>query len=216
MNTYETNYQTAKVWGVLLRLYHWSLVLSIIILVVTGFYINAPWTNTTIEGSASFPMAAMRNLHFLAAYLFTAAILVRIFLLIFGNRQERIWDFLPVTSRNIKSFFTTLGFYSYISDEHDARKGHNALAGISYILTIIAAVFQLIGGFYLLYPESATWQGMGNAIFGSQQEARFIHHLLMWYFLLFAFVHVYIVIWNEIKTPEGLTSSMINGKKFIS
>lgn len=210
------NYEKTKVWGILLRLYHWSLVLSIIVLVVTGFYIHFPWTNTTLEGSVSFPVATMRYYHFLAGYLFTAAVLVRVFLLFFGNRHERIWDFLPITPRNIKSLTTTLGYYSYVSDEHDTRPGHNVLAGLSYLLTIVAAVFQLISGFYLLFPESATWQGIGNTLFNSQQEGRFIHHLLMWYFIIFAFIHVYIVIWNEVRSPEGLISSMINGMKFKS
>ncbi len=208
------NYEMKTVWSILLRLFHWSLVLSIVTLVVTGLYINNPWTNTTLEGSVAFPMATMRYIHFLAGYLFTAAVLVRLFLYIFGNRQERIWDVLPVTPRNIKSIFTTLGFYSYISDKHDGRLGHNVLAGMTYIVTIVAALFQLISGFYLLYPEAGFWQGLGGTIFGTQQEGRFLHHLLMWYFILFAFAHVYIVIWNDLKSPEGLVSSMFTGKKF--
>ncbi len=208
------SYEIKNVWSVLLRLFHWSLVLSIITLVVTGLYVNTPWTNTTLEGSVAFPMATMRYLHFLAGYLFTAAIAVRLFLYIFGNRQERIWDVLPVTPRNIKSLITTLGFYSYISDKHDPRLGHNPLAGITYIVTVAAAIFQLVSGFYLLFPESSFWQSMGNTLFQSQQQGRFIHHLLMWYFILFAFVHVYIVIWNDLRSPEGLISSMFSGKKF--
>lgn len=208
------NYEIKNVWSVLLRLFHWSLVLSIVVLVVTGLYINSPWTNTTLEGSVSFPMATMRYFHFVAGYLFGAAVLVRIFLYLFGNRQERIWDILPVTPRNIKSLFTTLGYYSYISDKHDDRLGHNVLAGMVYIVTMIAAIFQLTAGFYLLYPESGFWQGLGNGIFGSQQEGRFVHHLLMWYFIIFAFTHVYMVIWNDLKSPEGLVSSMFSGKKF--
>lgn len=208
------NYEIKHVWGVLLRLFHWSLVLSIIVLVVTGFYVNSPWTNTTLEGSVSFPVATMRYLHFVAGYLFTAAVLVRIFLYFFGNRQERILDNLPVTSRNIKSLVRTLGYYSYVTDKPDDRLGHNALAGMVYIVTMLAALFQLMAGFYLLYPESGFWQSLGNGIFGSQQEGRFVHHLLMWYFILFAFTHVYIVIWNDLKSPEGLISSMFNGKKF--
>lgn len=208
------NYEIKNVWGVLLRLFHWSLVLSIVVLVVTGLYVNSPWTNTTLEGSVSFPMATMRYFHFVAGYLFTAAVLVRIFLYFFGNRQERIWDILPLTPRNIKSLFTTLSYYSYISDKNDDRLGHNVLAGMVYIVTMIAALFQLMSGFYLLYPESGFWQGLGNTIYGSQQEGRFVHHLLMWYFILFAFTHVYIVIWNDLKSPEGLVSSIFNGKKF--
>lgn len=208
------NYEVKDVWSVLLRLYHWALVLSIVALVVTGFYINNPWTNTTLEGSVSFPMAIMRYIHFVAGYLFTAAVLVRIFLFLFGNKQERIMDILPVTPRNIKSLATTLGYYSYLSDKHDSRLGHNVLAGIVYIVTIIAAFFQLASGFYMLYPEAAFWQGMGGTIFGTQQEGRFLHHLLMWYFIIFAFAHVYMVVWNDLKSPEGLVSSMFTGKKF--
>ncbi len=208
------NYEIKNVWSILLRLFHWSLVLSIVALVVTGFYIHSPWTNTTLEGSVAFPMATMRYIHFLAGYLFAAAVLVRLYLYLFGNRQERIWDILPVTPRNIKSLTTTVGYYSYLSDEHDKRLGHNVLAGLTYILTMAAAVFQLIGGFYMLYPESLFWQGWGGALFGSQQHGRFIHHLLMWYFIIFAFVHIYLVIWNDLKSPEGLTSSIITGKKF--
>ncbi|MEA3469730.1 MAG: Ni/Fe-hydrogenase, b-type cytochrome subunit [Thermodesulfobacteriota bacterium] len=208
------NYEMKTVWCILLRLFHWSLVLSIVTLVVTGLSINTPWTNTTLEGSVAFPMSTMRYIHFLAGYLFTAAVLVRLFLYIFGNRQERIWDVLPVTPRNIKSIFTTLGYYSYISDRHDERLGHNVLAGMTYVVIIVAALFQLVSGFYMLYPEAGFWQGLGGSVFGTQQQGRFLHHLLMWLFILFAFVHVYLVIWNDLKSPEGLVSSIFTGKKF--
>ena len=63
-------YEKHYCWSILLRLFHWMFALSIIVLVVTGFYINGPWTNTMIEGSASLPMAWMRYMHFLAGYVF--------------------------------------------------------------------------------------------------------------------------------------------------
>lgn len=207
-------YEKQKCWSILLRLYHWAFALSIIFLVVTGFYINNPWTNTDLMGSVSFPMAWMRYIHFVAAYVFTAAVLVRIFLYIFGNAQERITDALPVTKRNIGNLVKTLLLYSYVSDEHDERLGHNILAGMTYLITIIVAIFQMISGFFMLFPESVFWQKWGIAIFGSQQEARFVHHMLMWWFLFFIIVHLYFAIWNDIKGPEGLISSIFTGVKF--
>ncbi len=207
-------YEKKKCWSILLRLYHWAFALSIIFLVVTGFYINNPWTNTLQEGSMGWPMAWMRFIHFVAGYVFTAAVLTRIFLYIFGNAQERITDALPITGRNINNFFRTLLQYSYISDQHDDRLGHNVLAGLTYVITILAAVFQLVSGFYLLFPEAVTWQSWGVTIFASQQNARFIHHLLMWWFMIFALIHVYLVIWNDLKEPEGLVSSIFTGDKF--
>ncbi len=208
------SYEKYKCWSILLRLYHWAFALSIIFLVVTGFYINNPWTNTLQEGSVAWPMAWMRYMHFVAAYVFTGAVLARIFLYIFGNAQERITDALPITGRNINNLWRTLLNYSYIRDDHYPRLGHNVLAGLTYLITIIAAIFQLVSGFYLLFPEVAIWESWGVTIFASQQNARFIHHLLMWWFMIFALIHVYLVIWNDVMEPEGLVSSIFTGDKF--
>jgi len=207
-------YKIGYAWSVLFRLFHWAFALSIITLVVTGLYINNPWTNTVLEGSRSFPMATMRYIHFLAGFVFTAAVAVRLYLWLFGNRQEKFWDSAPITPRNIKNLFSTLAYYTYLTDRHDERLGHNALAGTAYLITIVLAAIQFISGFYLLYPESLFWQKWGVTLFKTQQQARFIHHILMWYFIIFAFFHLYIVIWNDIKSPEGLISSIFNGRKF--
>lgn len=211
MATYEKQY----CWSILLRLFHWMFALSIVMLVVTGFYINGPWTNTMIEGSAGFPMAIMRFMHFVAGYVFSGAVIIRTFLYIFGNAQERVWDILPITPRNIKNLFKTLLQYSYISDEHDPRLGHNVLAGLSYLITFFAAIFMIISGFYMLFPEAVFWEGWGLTIFGSQQWGRYIHHLLMWWFMIFAVIHLYLCVWNDVKEPEGLISSIFTGDKFI-
>ncbi len=70
MATYEKHH----CWSILLRLFHWMFALSIVFLVVTGFYINNPWTNTMIEGSVSFPMATMRYIHlYCSVYLFRSS-----------------------------------------------------------------------------------------------------------------------------------------------
>lgn len=208
------SYKQHYVWSVLLRLFHWSFALSIVALTVTGFYIHYPWTNTLVEGGDAFTVGTMRYIHFVAGFVFTGSILARLYLLIFGNRNERVWDFLPVTPKKIRSLFCTMGFYLYCTMDDKERLGHNMLAGTFYVITFIMALLQVVGGFYLLYPESAAWQGWGLMLLGAQQQARFIHYLLMWYFILFAFIHVYIVIWNDIKSKEGLISSIFNGTKY--
>ena len=207
-------YEKQFCWSILLRIFHWMFALAIVFLVTTGFYISFPWSNSMIEGSRAWPMATMRYIHFVAAYTFSAAVGIRIFLYIFGNRQERILDILPITARNIKNLFTTFKLYSYISDEHDDRLGHNLFAGTSYIITILAACFMIISGFYMLYPEFPFWQRLGVQLIGSQQWARFLHHCTMWWFLLFVLIHLYFLTWNDIREPEGLVSSMFTGVKF--
>ncbi|HEB51355.1 MAG TPA: Ni/Fe-hydrogenase, b-type cytochrome subunit [Desulfobulbus sp.] len=207
-------YERHHAWSILLRIYHWAFALSIVILTVTGFYIHFPWTNTMLEGGTTFPVATMRYIHFLAGFVFTAAVLIRLYLLLFGNRQERLWDFLPVTPRNLKNLGHTCIHYAYLGRRHEPRLGHNTLAGTAYIVTLVVAVFQGLSGFYLLYPESATWQSL-QVIFGSQMEARFLHYLGMWYFMFYVLVHVYMVVWNDVVTREGLISSIFNGYKYL-
>ena len=56
------------VWEFPVRLAHWLLVLSIVTLSITGFYIGAPF----LYGDAdTLMMAYMRFVHFVAAFLFT-------------------------------------------------------------------------------------------------------------------------------------------------
>ena len=208
-------FERQQAWSVLLRLFHWSFALSIVTLAVTGLYIHFPWTNTMVIGASSFPVATMRYIHFIAGFVFTAALLTRIYLLLFGNRQERFWDFLPITPRNIKNLFSTLGYYLYLTDKHDHRLGHNALAGIVYFTTFIVALTQLASGFFLLYPESPFWQKWGVYFFASQQQGRGIHYLLMWYFIFFVATHIYIVVWNDARSKEGLISSIFTGVKYL-
>lgn len=212
--TCSETYKKIDVWSLLLRLYHWMFAISIVGLVVTGFYINDPWTAGTLEGSGSAPVACMRYIHFVFGYTFASAILIRFYLLLFGNKQERIGDILPVTKRNIKNLISTLALYTYISNKHDERPGHNVVAGLVYLLTFLVAIFQIISGFYMLFPETVFWQKAGLMFFGPQQDARFFHHFLMWYFIVFVLVHVYLTIWNDLNSPDGIISSIFTGKKF--
>ncbi|WP_136795440.1 MULTISPECIES: Ni/Fe-hydrogenase, b-type cytochrome subunit [Desulfosediminicola] len=208
-------YEKKQAWSILLRMFHWMYALSIVALCITGFYINTPWTNTMIEGSASWPMAWMRFTHFVAGYVFSSALIIRAFLYIFGNSQERVWDILPITPRNIKNLFGTILRYAYITDKHDVRLGHNVIAGLTYLFTFVVAILMVVSGFYMLFPEAPFWQGMGLAIFGSQQWGRYIHHIAMWWFMIFALIHVYLCIWNDVKEPEGIISSIFTGDKFV-
>jgi len=210
-------YEKHRCWSILLRLFHWMFALSIIVLVATGFYINNPnpWVGSMTEGSRAWPITSyVRYIHFIAAYTFSSAIVIRLFLYIFGNRQERILDILPVTGRNVKNLFSTLLHYSYLSDKHDERLGHNLLAGATYLITFFAALFMILSGFYMLFPEVAFWQKWGVTLLGNQQQARFYHHLVMWWFIIFPVVHIYFLTWNDIRHPEGLISSMFTGVKF--
>jgi Ni/Fe-hydrogenase 1 B-type cytochrome subunit len=160
-------------------------------------------------------MATLRYYHFAAAYVFMAALGVRLYLLFFGNRYERFTDFLPINRRNLRSFWQSLKFYLYLTDEHEWRMGHTVLAGTIYFLLFLAAIVMSLTGLYMLYPDVSWISRMGVALFGSVQMARFIHYILHWCFIFFIIVHLYIAIWNDFKAPEAIISGAFSGSKFM-
>lgn len=206
-------YEKKFAWSWLLRLYHWVMVASVAALTLTGLYIHHPVTSS-LTGGGAFPMAHVRYLHFIFAFLFTAAVCARLYLALFGNRQENACSLLRRLPEHVVDGWRSLLGYLYIKDYEHHGPGHNGLAILTYCLTLLVAMTQMGSGFYLLWPESPFWQGFGLSVLGPQQTARLVHYLCMWYFMTFAAVHVYIVLWNEIRHPEGMLSSMLGGYKF--
>ena len=57
----------------------------------------------------------------------------------------------------------------------------------------------------------ARWFGWVFVVFGEPQMVRTLHHLAMWYLLLFAFIHMYMVFREDIMSGESIISTMVNG-----
>jgi cytochrome b subunit of formate dehydrogenase len=97
--------------------------------------------------------------------------------------------------------------------------GHNALASLIYFGTFWAFLLQSITGFGLyakmsqsFFPQLFAWT---IPLMGGDLMARQIHHFLMWFFILFAIVHIYLVFYHDYIEQRGETSSIIGGWKFI-
>jgi hypothetical protein len=60
-------------------------------------------------------------------------------------------------------------------------------------------------------PES---KGPVENLVGGLAIVRWIHHILVWLFILFILAHVYMVFWYDIIFKEGIVSSMIGGNLF--
>jgi len=208
-------FKRVYVWSGALRIYHWAFALSIITLILTGLYIHEPWMTSLLgEYKPSYVMLTMRYLHFVAAYFFIAAILIRFYLFFFGNKYEKPTDYLPINSKNLRLLKEDIKFKLYLTDHCEEKLGHVILAGITYFLVFIAGLVMIISGLYMLYPEVSVFKKLGHLFFGTQQTARNIHYLLFYFFSLFVIIHLYILVWTELRTHESIISSIFSGYKF--
>jgi Ni/Fe-hydrogenase 1 B-type cytochrome subunit len=213
------------VWELPVRIYHWINVLVLLILVVTGFYIANPLAIMTQKDvSQLYTMGWFRYLHFAAAYLFFFNFMARIYWGFVGNKYASWRQFIPISKQFVSEMWTVIKMdilllKSSLKDRQHLSVGHNALAGMTYFLTFIMFLVQCLTGFGLYasmsdwwFPNLFSWV---PAMLGGDILTRQIHHWVMWFFILFAFIHVYLVFYHDYVEGRGEISSMGGGWKFI-
>ena len=208
------------VWEVPVRITHWLIALSIVVLSVTGFYIGYPFITVSGPAGQHFVMGWAKAIHGYAAYVFIAAVLTRVIWMFTGNRYAR-WDkFIPVRRQRRHGLWPTLKFYLFALRKPPGFVGHNPLAGLTYTL-VFGLYFLAIATGLVMRGASAEvdsplrWFASWAPLFGGLQIARWIHHAVMWLLLGFAVHHVYSSVLMSTVEANATTESMFSGYKFV-
>lgn len=214
-------YRWVYLWEWPIRTMHWTAVLCLIVLTVTGLYIGKPYFMTGGEASRHFLMGWVRFLHFTAAAVLVMTAIVRTYWLVMGNRYERFAALFPVRRRDWVNLGRMIKFYLMIEPEKAPRYlGHNPLQQLSYTAIYAIGALMVITGFSLYgqsnpggFIYSATnWIG---ALMGGMPVVRFVHHAATWAFLIFIPIHVYLAIRADHLERTGVISSIISGGRFV-
>jgi Ni/Fe-hydrogenase 1 B-type cytochrome subunit len=203
------------VWEFPVRLSHWVNFLAILALSITGYYIGTPFIQAVRDNQ--FIMAKFRFVHFVAAYFFAMAVLLRIYWWFMGNRYARLNQFLPLSSERVKSCVDTTAFYCFMRERLPDYAGHTGIAGLTYLFLFLLFIIEIFTGF-ALYSQShvgALWTVLGGWVFAIINEGtvRLIHHCIMWIIAIFLVIHVYIGWHNDMVERNGLMSSIFSGYK---
>lgn len=208
------------VWQVPVRVTHWLIALSIIVLSITGLYIGRPFM--TVPGPAGrwFVMGTMKVIHFYAAIVFTCAVIARLIWMFTGNKYAR-WDkFLSVHRTRQKGILPTVLFYSFLREKPPAYVGHNPVAGSAYLL-VFGLYLLAIGTGLVMHAPSAEvgsplrWFASLAPLLGGFQIARWIHHVVMWLLLGFMLHHVYSAVLVAAIEKNGTIDSIVSGYKWV-
>jgi Ni/Fe-hydrogenase 1 B-type cytochrome subunit len=208
------------VWELPVRLTHWLLFFSILVLSVTGYYIGHPFISVPGAATDHFVMGTMRAVHMYAAIVFMLAMLVRFYWLFVGNRYARWADFIPLSVDRLRSLWKTFKYYSFISRSPDEYPGHNALAASTYALIFLVYVVMTLTGLVLHAVDEPIGSPLRifdalTPFFGGLPIVRLIHHIGMWVILVFAVVHVYFVLLSSVIEHIGTFDSIFSGYKFL-
>jgi len=205
------------VWELPVRIAHWLVFFSILVLAATGFYIGDPLIGVSGPARDHFVMGTMRVIHLYAAIVFSLAVLFRMYWLFAGNRYAR-WDqYLPVSRERLRNTWEAIKFFSYLRRDPLPYAGQTATAGLSYAGVFLIQFVMMFTGLalYTVYAApNSVFQAFGFLIplFGGLQIARLIHHIGMWLLLIFMVIHVYLsVLFSVIE--RSVFDSMFSGYK---
>jgi Ni/Fe-hydrogenase 1 B-type cytochrome subunit len=205
------------VWQWPVRITHWMLVLSLVVLTVTGFYLHSPYIEP--HGPRAWVMGTVRFIHELFGFILIATFILRVYWYFAGNRWAHWRAFVPLTRGQWTRLRSMIAYYTFQRRTPIPEIGHNPLAAIFYL-----------GVFFLVAVECLT----GLILYGVVSESRFLTILLGWipgliniqyirtthYFVMFLFMaflvhHVYSAILVAKEERNGLMESIFTGWKFI-
>jgi len=179
------------VFLILLRL----TLVSVLFLIVTGFYIHYPF----IGNGGGFLMSLMRGVHFFAAGILTISVVLRVILMFIGKYRD--WSSFLWNFKDIALLPKVIRHYMHLGDMPELTKKYNPLQMMSYSVILLLAIFQIVSGFALMYPEG--WLGWFNyGIFGNEVNTRIAHYIINWGFVLFLIIHTYLALRDGFKDTK--------------
>lgn len=206
------------VWETPVRIAHWLIVFSIVVLSVTGFYIGRPLITVSGPATQHFVMGWAKVIHGYAAYIFITAVLLRIIWMFTGNKYAH-WDkFIPVHASRRHGIWPTLKFYLFAMRKPPGFVGHNPLAGATYTLVFALYFLQIATGLAMRGAGAGSplhWFATLAPLVGGLQIARWIHHAIMWLLLGFAVHHVHSSVLMSTVEANATVESIFSGYKFV-
>lgn len=208
------------VWQLPVRLFHWVNAACILILAVTGFLIGSPLTlGTSNEAFQQYWFGTIRFLHFATGFVFFFNFVFRIYWGFAGNQYARWKAYLPVKREQLQEIVEVLKVDILQTQPSERISiGHNTLAGVTYFLFFLVCLFEMFTGFALysgmsqsVLPRLFWWV---TPLMGGEMAVRQWHHIFMWWFVVFALIHVYLVFYHDYVEGRGTASSMAGGWKF--
>lgn len=204
------------VWELPIRVFHWVNAISIVLLMLTGIYIGNPFIGSSVPEEAyySFVMGWVRYIHFFAAFVFTANMILRVYWFFKGNKYAKT---NPFKKAYWKDVLETIKFYLFLKNKKKHSVGHNGLAQLGYMIFIgLGSLIMILTGVYLFFEpqfESIAVAKIGMLFGGDSFSVRSFHHIAAWGFIIFMVIHIYMAIREDWLSKNGTISSIFTGYK---
>ena len=181
-----------KVWDVPTRVFHWAIVVLLVVQVVTGYF-GGEWMRW----------------HFVSGYAMLTLVVYRVIWGFVGSTHARFASFIATPAATIR-FARRL-----FSRQAVPQVGHNPLGGWNVVILIGVLALQTVSG--LFSNDGAGNEGPLAAFVSLDVSTRLseFHDWNLKVLLLLSGLHVAAVLFHWIVKKENLTPSMFTGRKLV-
>ncbi len=183
------------------RLFHWTNLIAIAALAVTGWYIHKPF----VPGS----MGLVRQIHFVFAFVFAINTLLRVYYAFTPAGDWRKYLKPQISKERIRLVFRHYAFYEHLPEGEEFRLLQNA----SYLALVLLFGVQIFTGILMYNPEGGV-TGIINWL-GGLSAVRQAHLLLQWAFIAFTIIHLYMVVSEELFQVKNIFFGITSGKEGV-
>jgi Ni/Fe-hydrogenase 1 B-type cytochrome subunit len=204
------------------RIWHWSNALAIVALIVTGYLIGSPLpTMGAGEAYDQFIFGYIRFAHFAAGMILTVGFFGRIYWAFVGNHHAKQLFYVPIWRADYwREVWFEIRWYLFLEKAPKKYVGHNPLAQLAmFCFMTLGLSFMILTGM-ALYAEGAGQGSFFDQAFGwvrnlvgPSQTLHTIHHLGMWWIVIFMIIHIYVAIREDIMSRQSMVSTMISGHR---
>jgi Ni/Fe-hydrogenase 1 B-type cytochrome subunit len=214
----DTEIVPVYVWEWPVRIAHWMMVLSLVVLSVTGFYMHHPFVVAT--SPRAWVMGTMRFVHEVFGFVLIAVVVLRLYWFFAGNQWARWRAWVPLKREQWQSMYSMVLYYTYRRREPFPEVGHNSLAAATYMVIGCLLITECVTGLVLFSVVSGS-HFLGLVVgwiprLIDIQYIRTVHYFIMFLFMAFVIHHVYSAMLVSMEQRNGLMESIFSGWKFVS
>ena len=181
------------IWSKTLRICHWSMAASILTLMLTGWLIA--WVPEKAE--------SLKDVHFVAAAILITAIVIRLWLLVFGQKNDSIQSLLPNKHQMRQGWQVLRAYITLGKIPLPKWYAHNPLWAPIYLVVYALLLLQICTGLLLLNDITllGSWSLRQSHLLGFQIIS------------LFTLLHIAASFFHDTKGDGCDISAMINGQR---
>jgi Ni/Fe-hydrogenase 1 B-type cytochrome subunit len=217
------------VFGRYVRAAHWIRNAVLIWLVGSGIYLGNPFLARLGLGQSTenLVMAQIRGWHVAAGWVLLAFTLARIYQFLFITADGKLGVGHELKMGRImfswKAWRDQLAFYLLMRRDHPhfTYSNYGPLQYLVYTMLYASLLIISITGILIAAPYTtggiASWgAGLLQPIevwMGGLTTVRIVHRFVMWWFVFFTLAHIYMAVWNSMRTGNLLIEGIISGFK---